>query len=212
MELAEITMDPAEAKEKLDGYRAAVRSRHCEEDAQIARAYRSLAQGKPVIRLPDTVRRGGYEPFELPARVGDPTMIDVPRLAVARADLRFVWTMGIHRDGSVEYRYIRESERSNGRQHFDLPPGTFDQDAERKRDWSWGLRVRAMVPNVPPPLRPRAHLRNFLILWEAEWQLDRSVPPGDPALLRPIGGELYELLAVWDLTPIEQAVLAGREP
>jgi hypothetical protein len=36
------------------------------------------------------------------------------------------------------------------------------------------------------------------------------LPPGDPALLRKLGGDLYIVLGTWDLTPLEQAVLSGR--
>lgn len=45
------------------------------------------------------------------------------------------------------------------------------------------------------------------MLFEAEW---RPEPPKDPALLRHIGGDLYSVVAVWDLTELERAVLAGR--
>jgi hypothetical protein len=47
------------------------------------------------------------------------------------------------------------------------------------------------------------------VLWEADWKV-HPVPPGDPALLKHIGGDLYAVVAVWDLTPLEQAVLAAR--
>ena len=66
---------------------------------------------------------------------------------------------------------------------------------------------RAMVPLVPPPLRPAHALRNYHVLWEADWQ---QAPPADPALLKHIGGDLYAVLAIWDLTELERAVLAGR--
>ena len=33
------------------------------------------------------------------------------------------------------------------------------------------------------------------------------MPPRDPALLRNITGTLYAVLAVWDLTEVERAVL-----
>ena len=64
-----------------------------------------------------------------------------------------------------------------------------------------------MVPIVPPQLRPHWGLHNYHILWEADWQ---KVPPRDPALLERIGGDLYAVLAVWDLTELERAVLAMR--
>ncbi len=63
-----------------------------------------------------------------------------------------------------------------------------------------------MVPLIPPALRPSTDFRNFHILWEAEWQ---RVAPKDPALLKHVGGHLYAVLATWDLTELERAVLGG---
>jgi hypothetical protein len=46
------------------------------------------------------------------------------------------------------------------------------------------------------------------VLWEVErWEL---VPPTDPALIRHIRGDLWAVLATWDLTEIERHVLAQR--
>jgi hypothetical protein len=45
-----------------------------------------------------------------------------------------------------------------------------------------------------------------VILWEAEWQH----VPSDPLLLRHITGPLYAVLASWDLTELERAVLSRR--
>ena len=44
------------------------------------------------------------------------------------------------------------------------------------------------------------------LLWEPRWER-RPRPPGDPALLKHLAGPLYAVLATWDLTPVEQAVL-----
>ena len=35
-------------------------------------------------------------------------------------------------------------------------------------------------------------------------------PPGDPALLRHVGGDVYAVEAVWELTELEKLVLSGR--
>ena len=76
-------------------------------------------------------------------------------------------------------------------------PGTF----------KWRSRAgRAMVPMIPIHLRPKAALANYHILWEADW---KDVPV-DPMLLRRIGGDAWLVVAAWDLTPVERAVLAGR--
>jgi len=68
-------------------------------------------------------------------------------------------------------------------------------------------RARALVPMIPPKFRPTAKLSNYHIMFEAVW---KPVPPVDPFLLKHLGGTLYVVLAQWDLTPLEQAVLAGR--
>ena len=50
-------------------------------------------------------------------------------------------------------------------------------------------------------------LTGYHVLWEAEWQ---QVVPRDPFLLRHIGGDLYSVVAAWDLTDLERSVIAAR--
>jgi hypothetical protein len=69
------------------------------------------------------------------------------------------------------------------------------------------VNASAVVPIVPPQYRPKFKLSNYHILWEADWKR----VPVDPILLKHLGGSLYAVLASWDLTEIEQAVLRGRE-
>jgi len=70
----------------------------------------------------------------------------------------------------------------------------------------WRYRQRALVPPVPPRFRPES-LYDYHVLWEAEW---RKAPPIDPILLKKVSDNVYVVLAQWDLTPLEQAVLEGR--
>src|SRR5207253_8584714 len=63
---------------------------------------------------------------------------------------------------------------------------------------------KAMVPIIPPHLRPADALSNYYILSEAHWSPE---PPRDPFLLKRIDGFLFAVLAAWDLTEIERAVL-----
>jgi hypothetical protein len=73
------------------------------------------------------------------------------------------------------------------------------------------MRTRAgtIVPLIPPRLRPRKHrIRGFHILWEVDsWT---PLPSKDPALLRHIRGDLWSVVATWDLTELEMAVLSQR--
>ena len=66
------------------------------------------------------------------------------------------------------------------------------------------MRAKAIVPIVPPQFRPAGSLKRYFILWEADWE----EVPRDPMLLRYLGGDLFAVLAVWDLTEIERTVLA----
>jgi len=66
-----------------------------------------------------------------------------------------------------------------------------------------GCAGRALVPPMPPAVRTLA-AKDDLILWEAEW---RDVVARDPVLLRPFDGDVYELVAAWDLTDLERAIL-----
>lgn len=88
------------------------------------------------------------------------------------------------------------------------PPGTFPDlpnPYNRTRD-----EYRAIVPLIPPGLRPVGDLKNYHVVFEADWAKVAPPAPRDPALLKHIGGDLYAVLAVWDLTDLERAVLSRR--
>lgn len=125
---------------------------------------------------------------------------------------RQTWSQGVPQ-GTSFIRYASEEWPDDrgaivGRAHVRVPLAPDEQGpapAER------GLRMngRTVVPTIPPDVRPRRNrLHGFHVLWEVE-QWDPT-PPVDPALLRHIRGELWSVVATWDLTPLERAVLAAR--
>jgi hypothetical protein len=63
-----------------------------------------------------------------------------------------------------------------------------------------------LVPIIPAPIRPTRRLDQYHILWEADWQ----AAPTDPILLQKLTGNLFVILAAWDLTELERAVLSVR--
>jgi hypothetical protein len=228
MQLPTLTITRDEAKEEVQRYRRA--RQHVvltREDERMLTAYRAIAKGKTVIDLHRAIALAGTR-SEIVAvsrwrdgRQRDVEItIDLPVLAVLRADKRWAWTDGVGRDGTMSLRATRDP-RPIGEVRFQAVE-VFPRDDERGTLSPWrDPTFRALLPTIPPHLRPtRAlyggrvpiDLSKFLVLWEAEWQLDRTVPPGDPALLRHLGGTLYTVEAQWDLTPVEQAVLAGRQP
>lgn len=189
----EIPVD--KAKEAFLAYREQVKKRHSKEDWEIMQGYRALSRGMPVISL--------TEVFE---RIGRNTR-GFPKLAICRADAQKVY-VDVRQTWFPPHHFLRfimderwVSDRATRRyiqlpvaQHVQLPRGT----------WS------AMVPLIPPPLRPKHALSNYHVLWEADWKNESPPAPRDPYLLKRLSPNLFAVIASWDLTPLERAVLAGR--
>lgn len=209
MNLSTIDMPKDKARQAFLDYRRAVRERHNAEDEQIMRGYRVLANGGQLIRLSEVMRAGGARPFTYRRFRSTQTRL-VPNLAVCRASATMCWTGGIDEGGKVEMRGKREISHHNRRDRIyvdgleEPPEGT----AGSTDVWTIPV-IRAIVPTVPPALRPKAKLDGYHILFEAEWAIE-PLPPVDPALLKHIAGDLYAVVAMWDLTELERAVLAAR--
>lgn len=75
------------------------------------------------------------------------------------------------------------------------------------------LTGTAMVPLVPPAQKGPRNLANHFVLWEVEqWAMPRQRPRADydPYLLRHLAGDLYMVVAEWDLTEVERAIMGQR--
>jgi len=212
MNVTTIQMEPEEAQAKLEAYRRAIEGKHsaqAEEEWRAAElAYRELAKGTPLIDPFAAIRECGWRADGRPV------------LAIARADQ----TMCEWRLGATSRIWNTEAREYYG----PWAPMTWSFQARRKR-WD---RQRAenltfevanidveppappkggvaMVPMVPPDVLPRVNcdLSKHFVLWEVEsWDF---APPVDPMLLKPIGGNLYAVVAEWDLTEIERMIIAG---
>lgn len=159
-------------------------------DLEIQRCYDAIAQGRMVIRALASIAAAG---------LGDDHL---PKLAIVRADAPECHVY-MRSDGGARFSTKAWTRDDHRRCYVDVPAGSFPEQSRR-----WGRQFAAMTPLIPIHLRPRRGLANYHILFEAEW---RPVPPKDPMLLRRIGyADLWVVLAAWDLTEIERAVLAGR--
>jgi len=187
METALITMDPAKAKEAFQNYRGLIKRRHLDEDEILMRGYKHLSKGKQILDLVATMQKAGLD------------HLNRPRLAIARADWENCWFIGNGGMASVHPtfqlgRYIDRRERRG----FIAVANAFP---EQTRNVS---NIKAKVPPVPPQYRPKAALGNYHILWEPTWTTE---PPHDPMLLKFLGQNIYAVLATWNLTPLERAIL-----
>jgi hypothetical protein len=194
MDLPTIEVTEEEAQTKLAEYEKMLAQDRTAEDEAIAQAYRAAKRGLQVIRLTEAVKMGGYFDSGLPRiAIAGPTW---PECYVQWSgdDLVFTDDGGwSHNRGALV-----------GRGSVRVP--MHDVGVAPVRNWRRG---QAPIPLVPPRHRPRPRrLKHCHILWEVEaWN---SVPAKDPALLRHIRGDLWAVLAIWDLTELERAVLAQR--
>lgn len=205
MNLATIEMPVQEARKKFLEYREAVKGRHYEEDAAIMQGYRALAKGKRLLRMSETIQSGGFDGRGL------------PKLALAKAD--GPWKEPRPTDCFVRVERLNASQRRviyspkplgqmAGNAGLKAGVSRFvvhvDEDITVPFGWTpW----QAIVPLVPPDLRPKT-LAPYHVLFEATWFQNARRIKGDPALVKHLGGDLWVVVATWDLTPLERAVLS----
>jgi hypothetical protein len=194
MNLSTIEVSPEEAEAKLAEYSKVLAGERSVEDEAIAQAYRAAKRGLRIIRLSEVIAAGGFDATGL------------PRLAIARAlwpecHVRWYSLGGVEglRFGDTSWPDERGALVGRHAVHVAVsePPSSSRRGGV------------APVPLVPPRYRPRRpRLANCHILWEVEgWTPE---PAKDPALVRHIRGDLWAVLAVWDLTELERAVLTQR--
>lgn len=193
----------SQARKKFIEYKRAVDAGiGTPEDEELLAAYRQLGMGRTVISLHKAMREGGVDAHGHPV------------LAVANAAARWVWfcwDAGRAFDADQNWNHHVSAFVSD----WDMNPGWRNRSKLRATKTGtfrfpsdyFLIRlkedIRARVPLVPPALRPKASLDNYVLLWEANWE----EAPRDPYLLRRVTQDLFVVLAQWDLTKVERTVL-----
>ena len=204
MDLNTITMDPEVAEKAFREYRGAFMAERNRIDGELMRGYKALAEGKTLISLTEALQTGGVDEMGR------------PRLAIARADEEQIQQERGH-TGLVRYNPDMWSRVSSADRVFEFPEGTLpeitpEQDAMvEPRVYGqkfWDIRWTATLPHIPPQYRPPHAMVNYHLLWEAEWRRARGSQRKDPVLLKRIGGDVFAVVAAWDLTELEKLVLA----
>ena len=199
MDIQTIEMPKAEARRQLQAVRKALHRKADAEYQALEAGYKELANGRPLLNVAAAIHAC---PLDEKQR---------PRLAIARADRRRVKVSRSWRDNYATVTFDCAYDQMRGRRParseltFPVP--------EPVRDGNRGSVGYALVPIVPPAIKGIHDLSRCHILWEVEAWADQRQdvgPDEDPLLLRHLHGELYVVLGQWDLTPLEQAVMAGR--
>jgi hypothetical protein len=189
------TMDPNEARRHYLDYRRSVRQLRDKRRREARLEADRVHSRRTQIEKEENDLRAAYRAMSLGQRVivlpsalrkAGLNAQGLPVLAVAQA--HWEWC-----NYSCNHRGISEFYDGSCRMNFQLGGKS-----------AWG--VRALVPPVPPQFRPE-NLYEYHVLWDAEWQ---KAPPVDPILLKKVSDNVFIVLAQWDLTPLERAVLEGR--
>lgn len=195
MNIQPIKVDREKARDLYRSYKAHA---HYSQpiDAELQRIYQLIAQGRVVVQAIASIIAAGLHP-------AGHVYAGLPKLAICRADAKVChWRRNGNRTGG-EFRADSARWNGSGRNRIVIPPASWDP-AAISQDWS----ATSTPPLAPIHLRPKRGLANYHVLWEAEW---RRVPPGDPMLLRRIGSaDAWLVVAAWDLTDAEKAVMATR--
>ena len=160
-------------------------------DAEIEHIANLIAKGKMIIRGKASIVGAGLNEDKM------------PKLAIARADSTFC---RLHPSANGSATMLSGLEWSQGNtarsRMFRFEPGSFPGIHTSKFDY------KAVMPHIPPDIRPKRGLANYHVVWEAKWE---PVPPVDPILMRQIGkSDFYLVLGQWDLTDVERAVMQSR--
>ncbi|KKN80796.1 hypothetical protein LCGC14_0326020 [marine sediment metagenome] len=193
----------ADARRKFAEYREVVSAgRGTAVDVELKKAYQQIGMGRTIISLNKAMESAGIDSSGHPV------------LAVAGATAKWVWfrwNAGRMHDSDGRWwheasAFVSDHAVNPGWNYGNYSRGTKTGTFRFPRAF-FGIRVRdpirARVPIVPPALRPKGSLANYVLLWEANWQ----EAPEDPYLLRRITQDLFVVLAQWDLTDVERSVL-----
>ena len=168
-------------------------------------AYLHMSKGRKVLDIYEVFKNSGVN------ENGEPL------LAIAPADVSSIIFEKQPMGSGTFTEHSRWSKASKSDVH--LPSNTFPtwKEEENGRVKSFGpgserSNIEAKVPVVPAHILPDGKLDNYYILFEVkEWSEPQkaSFQKGDPYLLKRINNNAFAVLAEWDVTDVEAAILRG---
>lgn len=212
MQVEKLAIPKRKAEEEFQALKVAFKQntklRREEIRQDLKKVYGFLRHGKKILDIYESFKNAGLN------EKGE------PKLAIVRADSKTVLCER-NTDGSVNFLHDRgkkETFRSRWKLRGDkndvkLPPKTFEWLKEFNSLYWSNRSLTTIVPIIPAKIlvkEVKVLLKNFHILWEVEeW---KPAPPHDPILLKKLTPNLYGVLATWNLTKLERAVIRGRIP
>jgi hypothetical protein len=135
-----------------------------------------------------------------------------PNLAICRADGEEACFQRRAKGAGLFHHEALSWRVGPNRNSVQLPQGTFMDMPRDEWPHERNNQRYAVVPTIPAEHHPTGQLERYYILWEVEKWHESSqipVPPIDPFLLKRLSRNLFAVLAEWDLTELERAVIKG---
>lgn len=209
--IEELSMAQEEAKKQLKDLKELFKANRLTKDNKIymdlKRVYGHMTHGGKVIDIYKAFKDTGLKNGN-------------PKIAICRAGAKKCY-LAKQTDGSAVFSHLDPGRgaRYEARKSYKeilIPAGTFnwirkDGGTPRYRSEIHDVQVSTIAPLIPPHIliaKVKYNLRNYHILWEVEeWKPE---PPRDPILLKQITPNLFGVLATWDLTEIERAIIKAH--
>lgn len=199
MNVSTIVVPQDQAEAKYEKYRKLPATQKTESDHVLQKVWKAAKAGSPIIDVATAFKETGLNE------------LGQPKLAIARASWPTVYaypgrgfsaTSGYWVRGGFAFSceprwftgdaYVRD---------YALPSGTFAEDLLTKKN------LVSKVPHMPPDVRPKNNFNLYHILFEVD-KWDEHYPV-DPYLLRRVAGDLFVVLAEWELTKLEASILGS---
>lgn len=195
-------MKPEEAKEHYKTYAELVKTRKEKYLEDLKKTYYHLSKEHKVLDIFEVFKQSGVN------EQGE------PKLAIAPASAK---TIILEKSELGAANFTAHDRWSSAwKSDVSLPSGTFPEFHKEKMSWGgMGIvrqTIESLVPVVPAHLVPEGSLENYYTLFEVkEWFEPRkaSYSKGDPYLLKRINNNAFVVLAEWDVTDLEVAILRG---
>jgi hypothetical protein len=217
MEIEQLAISKQKAEKEYQTYKEELQLSKTQFNLDMKALYAHMRHGGKVIDVWESMKLAGLN------KDGD------PRLAIVRADSskvrfqrrinqRYTTLNGqtgyldlINEGGAFYFQKKNGKWSPNWEIDVKIPNGFFPEWPKKQDGQYIKRQVETVTPIIPARLMNplRSHkLKNYYILWEVdEWKL---IPPKDPMLLKKVTPNMFLILAHWDLSPLERAVIRGR--
>ncbi len=190
MDIQEFAMAKSEAHEQWKNYVKGCKENKDQFLLDMKSVYNQLKSGRKVIDILTVFEKAGINELYQ------------PKLAISKANYKEI-LCEYGQDGNVGFKKD-DSWRTKSDIKIILPK----LPKEILGQWEHSKKFKTLVPGIPAQLKPKGNLNKYWILWEVEkWE---NIPPKDPYLLKRLTKNMFVVLAGWDLTELERAVLRGR--